>query len=91
MKYYLVRETCTATEKNRPFKNEVITYWYGKGDGCIRREAFISSEYDYDDTDWSLPYYGYKRECDAKRNYTYRNSSSSEYWKCEVDIVEVEA
>ena len=86
--YFLIQNISTATVRNENFAGESETTIYGKGDYTLFRETPDGM------TNCNLlaPYwvreYGYKRECDAKRNWAYKNPAIDEpYWKAEVKIV----
>lgn len=85
--YYLVQSISTATVRNVNFAGEVHTYIHGKNDELLFAEtgsAFI-------DRNFLAPYWvrkaGYKRLCDAKRNYSYTHPDNSKAWSTEVRIV----
>lgn len=37
-----------------------------------------------------IDWYGYTRECDAKKSFSYKNCESDENWNKQVEIVEFE-
>lgn len=89
MKKWLVKETSVATEQNPNFAGKVTVGYFGKGDECLKLEG--CGWEDYDHIRHMLEEYGYNREADARRNWTYRNPENTEYWKSTVEIVEVKA
>lgn len=80
MKRYLVKQVSVATEENPNFAGETHVSFHGNH-GIFDINAY--SEY-------LVKEYGYKRRCDAKRNWTYKNPENSRFWKSTVEIVEVE-
>ena len=85
--YYLVQNICTATARNENFAGEVHSYIHGKGDYLL----FMETPDGWRNFNLLAPYwvrkYGYKRECDAKRCYTYTHPENSKYWSSEVKII----
>lgn len=86
--YYLVQKISTATERNENFAGEVHVGIYGKGDYTLFRETPDG----WCNCNLLSPYwvekYGYVRECDAKRNWTYTHPDiDAPSWKAEVKIV----
>ena len=84
MTYYLVKETSKSRLNNRK-----VTAWFGK-EGCL-----IAMQNEYEDytpysVPWSVANHGYKRECDAKRSYIYKNTENSPHFLRSVEIVEIE-
>lgn len=89
MKKYLVKETSIATEDNPSFAGQTAISWMGKGD-TILKHVSPDGKSDCDLLRYTLDDYGYDRECDAKRNWTYKNPENDKYWTSTVEIVEVE-
>ena len=89
MKRYLVKEVSTATEENTNFRGEVSTGYFGKRDCLIKLDSLKDKRKDFDHTTWMLTDYGYKRLCDAKRNWTYKNPGISRFWFSTSEIVEI--
>ena len=87
---YLVKVIGRATETNPSHKGETHTYIFGKAEEML----FANTGDPWIDRDWLSPHfvleYGYKRECDARRSYAYKNPERSEYWQDRVQIIEVE-
>lgn len=85
--YYAVQSITTATEINENFHGEVHTCIYGKGD----YKLFYETPDGWNNCNLLAPYfvrqYGYKRECDARRNWCYKNPENSRYWRTETKIV----
>jgi hypothetical protein len=85
--YYLIESISTATDRNQNFAGETHLYYHGKGDELLFAETGTA----YADTNLLTPYhireYGYKRECDARRNWSYNNPENSKYWQTETRIV----
>lgn len=87
MTRYLVKITYKATENNKNFAGETHVYYEGKGEKTVK-----------DDTSyfpWRVEEYGYKRECDAKRNYHFHNPTTETcngvvIWEKQVEVVKVE-
>ena len=88
-KYYAVMAIKTATAANKGFPGECRTMIYGKGDKLLLHEGDKSG---WMDRNLLAPYwvreYGYKRPCDAKRNWSYNHTDIDKpAWKTEVSIV----
>lgn len=85
--YYLVQSISTATERNENFAGEVHCYIHGKSDKLLQAETGSA----FYDTNLLTPYfvrqYGYVRECDAKRCYSYTHPENSKAWTTEVNVV----
>ena len=101
MKYYVIKVTATATDDNLNFKGSVHTYYCGRnqkllgGDdanGELKASNILSFE-NSPHRSWLIKEYGYKRLCDAKRSYIYKNpcNESWYHWREVCEIVEVEA
>lgn len=90
MKGYLVKETCVATQDNPSFAGETRVYLYGKNQQLISASG---SPRAWENSNFSSTYLAshyYKRECDARRSYIYKNPENTKFWKSTVEIVEVE-
>lgn len=89
--YWFVKSVSTATPENRNFAGEVHTYIFGKEEFRMFEDV-PGGFYNKDLTD--CPYcvieYGYKRLCDAKRSYSYKNPQNDEAWRTAVKIVSVD-
>lgn len=86
--YFLIQKISTATVRNENFAGESECGIYGKGDYTLFRETVDG----WHNCNLLTPYfvreYGYKRECDAKRNWIYKNPDvDAPYWKADVKIV----
>ena len=91
MKRYFVVVQNTATDKNELHRGEVCRWTYGKGEQLVARQANYDTGFNFNHTTYK-PYameYGYKREQDARRNPSYKDTQSSEMWDREVAIIEV--
>lgn len=92
MKVYLVKAVLKATDNNPTFKGMEKINYYGKD--CKRLASFGSAtEVFHTAQDFyrhEVAEYGYKRVCDAKRNYIYNNVQNDKYWKGEAFIEEME-
>ena len=90
MKRYLVKNVLIATEKNPSFAGEISIIYFGKGDYMVAAVGEHDKKlWRYKDLqNWLIRDFGYKRECDAKRNWTYRNTENTEFWISKVEIVE---
>ena len=91
MRRYLVKTTSVATKENPYFAGEVQVYYTGKEETDVKREGTHEPELNFDRI-WLAEEYGYKRECDARRNWEWkhRDEASSKHWTVAVEIVEVE-
>ena len=87
--YYLIDSISTATPENDNFKGHMENRIHGKGDYTL----FCETTDGWRNFNLLAPYwvreYGYKRECDAKRNWSYNHPENSKYWKTEVKIIRV--
>lgn len=87
-KYYAVMALKTATQRNESCAGECRTIIYGKGDKLLFHEGDKSG---WTDCNLLAPYwvrqYGYKRPCDAKRNWSYNNPENTKWWSTETSIV----
>ena len=90
MKRYLVKTVSKATANNQSYFGETHTYIHGKDEYLLMadtRDKFVAR-------DLMIPYfveqYGYKRECDAKRSYSFKNPENTEYWNSTAEIIAVE-
>lgn len=91
--YYIVVEVSTATDRNQTHKEGHRTvHYYGKGDKCLYAE---NTYHGWNDKDLMTPFfireYGYRRESDAARNWTYKHPENSPYWEsfCYIRPVEI--
>ena len=86
--YYLVQSISKATGDNRNFPGYTEMHIVGKNDNLLFRETPDK----WGDCNLLAPYwvekYGYKRRCDAVRNFTYKNPDIDRpYWETEVSII----
>lgn len=85
-KYYLVKTESKATPKNGSYFGETHTYIHGK-DGYL---LYADTRDEFVKRDLLTPYfvrkYGYTRECDAKRCYSYTHPENTEYWRTTATI-----
>lgn len=84
MKKYLVKEVSVGTEKNPGFAGKVMVSWNGKASSGKDNFCFDGDKW-FDK--WWIIEYGYNRECDAKRNWTFKNPENTRYWSSTVEIV----
>ncbi len=95
MTRFVVKSTSVATEFNPNFAGETLVCYYGKGEKMICREGTHYSQDNFIATKHNLIEFGYKRECDAKRSWIYKNPNTDiecklNFWKNTVEIVKVE-
>ena len=95
MKRYLVKLSCKATENNPNFAGETLICYYGKNQEMIGREGTHYPQENFIVTHHSLMEYGYKRMCDARRCWRYKNSNTEleerlGMWQNKAEIIEVE-
>lgn len=87
---YLVREESKATADNPNFAGQEMTAYYGKKGIPLARYGShakaMHGEMDFDN--WMIAEYGYKRKCDAKRSWVYKNPENSKYWASNTTIIE---
>lgn len=83
--YWAVETILTATKIN-PKAGKVIVYIHGKGDHLLFSEGD-----EYIDRNELTPYfvreYGYKRACDARRNFSFKNPENGKFWSGESRII----
>lgn len=91
-KRYLVKHVSVATECNPNFAGQVLETLHGRGDkilsasGSHAEAVYIKSQLWRGD----VLEYGYKRECDARKCWSYKNSQNDKFWQTEVSIIEME-
>ena len=89
-RFYLVKSICKATAQNMSFGGETHTYVHGKDEYLL----FADTPDKFVARDLMTPYfvrkYGYKRECDAMRAYSYKHPENTEYWNSTAEIIAVE-
>ena len=87
--YYLIESINTATNLNDEFPGVCELRYYGKENKCLYCAGTPNGWTDHSHlwTPYFVREYGYKRECDAKRNWVYKHSESNKYWKNETRIV----
>ena len=88
---YLVKVTSIATSENPNFAGQESITYHGIGDRTI---AHIGSHAEAihevsELNQYMIETFGYLRECDAKRNWSYKNPENSKYWKSTAEIVDV--
>lgn len=89
--YWFVKKVSTATPENKNFAGEVHTYIIGKEYFRLYEDVpggFYNG-------DWTkcvhfVRKYGYKRPCDARRSYAYKNPQNDESWKTTVKLVSID-
>ena len=86
--YYAVQKVSTATARNERFAREVHVSIIGKDDKTL----FYDTPDGWNNCNLLAPYwvreYGYKRKCDAVRNWTYKHPGIGKpYWDDEVSVV----
>lgn len=85
---YAVKVIATATEKNHNFAGVVNEYLYGKDQTLIGfKDEYLGG--DHEPYPLMIKDYGYRRECDAKRSWIYKNTEDTKFWKYAVSIVRV--
>ena len=93
MKRYLVMNVTTPTAEN--VKNwpdnagQVHVYFYGKEDYKLFARGSSWQNFDLINA-YQIKEHGYKRECDAKRSYEYKNPQNDNSWRTVVSIIECE-
>lgn len=92
MTYYIVKVTSKATKDNSNFAGMTSIAYYGKDQKLLGMEGTV---HDYlNDTNKITTYmvknYAYKRKCDAARSYVYHSCYSTQYWRKQVEITEME-
>lgn len=89
--YWFVKAVSTATPENKNFAGEVHTYIIGK-DSYHLFEDVPGGFYNCDLTDcpYCIVEHGYKRPCDARRSYSYKNPQNDKSWKTTVKLVSID-
>ena len=92
---YLVKLTGTATENNVNFAGETSVCYYGKNQKLVGREGTHVPEENFIVTRYFLEEYGYKRLCDARRSWIFKNPNTEsekrlDMWRNDVEIIKVE-
>lgn len=92
MKRFAVKVTCCATDENPNFAGKKVTYYYGKNNVMLGRHgSYCDLSYmPIAISKWELERKGYKRLCDAKRNWSYNNLQNDKFWQSGAEIVEFE-
>ena len=83
---YIVKSKSIATEENENFKGSVHYCYHGKEDYHL---SMWGEWHKYKAARWELLEYGYKRECDAKRNWSYNHPQNDKHWKTKVEILKI--
>ena len=89
-RFYLVKSVCKATANNQSYSGETHTYIHGKEEYLLladTRDKFVARDLM---TPYFVRQYGYKRECDARRAYSYTHPENTEYWRSTAEIITVE-
>ena len=89
-RFYLVKSVCKATASNQSYVGETHTYIHGKEEYLLladTRDEFVARDLM---TPYFVRQYGYKRESDAKRSYSYTHPENTEYWRSTAEIITVE-
>ena len=89
-RFYLVKSVCKATANNMSYGGETHIYIHGKEDYLLfadTRDKFVARDLM---TPYFIRKYGYKRECDARRSYSYKHPENTEYWRRTAEIIAVE-
>ena len=86
--YYLTESVMTATPATDR-EGEVHTYIHGKGDELL----FAETPDGYINRNHLTPYfvreYGYRRESDARRNWSFKHPENNYAWRTESSIIRV--
>ena len=93
MKRYLVMCVSTPTESNVKAcpdnAGAVHVYFYGVKDYKLFARGSDWLNFDLINA-YQIKEHGYKRECDAKRSYSYNHSQNDEHWRTIVSVVPCE-
>ena len=88
MTVYFVQTTYVANEENKNFRGQTQIHYSGRGGEPI---AAFNSSWDFDYRNrYMAENYGYKRECDARRSYNYKNPQNDKHWRSTTEIVPYE-
>ena len=83
---YFIKVVGKAKEGNPNFSGMSYEAIYGKGEEKLQMTGnYAEAAHVVKNTisEWEKGEYGYKRECDAKRSWIYKNSEKSKYWEDE--------
>lgn len=86
---FFVKEVAKAKDDNPTFAGQGCVTLWGKGDQWVERygEYAEKTQTVKQFDPWFGREYGYKRICDAKRSYVYKNHDPERYWDYEVSII----
>ena len=92
MKMYLVKHTAIATQDNPNFAGQTAIAYYGKDQTMLVYVGSHAKDVHMEQytNKYMIREYGYKRECDARRSWIYKNPDEGKYWTVSVEIVSVE-
>lgn len=89
-RFYLVKSISKATANNQSYGGETHIYIHGKDEYLLyadTRDEFVNRDLM---TPYFVRQYGYKRECDARRSYSYKHPENTEYWRSTAELITVE-
>lgn len=89
---YVVKQTSVATMGNKVFPGQTLIAYYGKNNHFFGFEGDHAACMGYGKpyfSKWALKKWGYKRKCDAARNWNYKHPENSKSWKSTVEVVEI--
>ncbi len=89
-RFYLVKTVSKATANNQSYGGETHVYIHGKDEYLLLADTpdkFVSRDLM---TPYFVRQYGYKRECDARRSYSYKHPENTEYWRSNAEIISVD-
>lgn len=93
MTKYIVKTTSKATDSNPNFAGQTSIVYYGKGDHTLGMVGDHNRlNYNYKELNpYLVKEYGYSRECDAKKAYSYKNTIDNYgYWETTAEIISME-
>ena len=86
---YFVKIVSRAKESNPSFAGDVSVSIYGKDQKLLAMMGNHAEKIHMmqDFNPWYAKDYGYKRKCDARRNWLFKNAGNEKYWDEEASIV----
>ena len=87
---YLVKTISVATEDNPNFAGQTAIAFYGKRDKRLSYQGDHAEKTHSFQKLWDgdIKEYGYRRVCDARRNYWYTHPENTKNWESVSEIVE---
>ena len=88
MTKYVIKVVSTAKDTNPSFAGDTNVYYYGKAQQLLVSKSRYGNNLSY--LNGMAKAYGYDRECDAKKSYTYKTRfDKEEFWTSVTTIEKV--